>query len=784
MRELNGKHRNYTFRSWVLSNLCLLLLPIFIGLIFYSNTIGIISEESNQVNTLSLRNLKYMLDGEISKLEKMANTLSASKNIQQLTTISPLAFGKEQLPILATQDELANFYTSSVIDEIFIYINDTCFVTCTNKYNVDTFETLTKNEFCMEYRDFLESFSQRPSASLRILRDGDGRENRYAILYIRPLYTTNLRKPRGAIIIQMNARELFRTLDSLEVVNQGNILLINSLDEYCGDEIESELKEQLRYEELTRLAEDTPLSPREKGITITHVKSDVVNAEYVAVMKTDYIYQAVANVRRQLTIYLVICVIIGSLTAYFFAKKNYGPLDRLKKMLLERLNTDVTIIGTDHEYKAMEESLISLLETEKQTRDIQQRNREAQMNNLLVCLLKNGYPDADRACMLLERYGISLSGGFYVVASVKLNDLAEFETGTDQENESYRSLFSSIVQRMGEGFLDQHLFNVCLADVDGMLALLINYGGDMLSGYSQCRNGIDALSAFAMNSLGLSLNISVSSPHESLQEIATAYSETLIAFDYRTYINNSSVVIHYGDIIQNDSKLLTDDAMNLANQKKLLNCLESKDYESARNLLEDLLVMRNASITSLQIMKIRSYALVNIMLNTIDYSQQVTESDLLNQLKPIELLMNCRSNEEFCHAMRQIFNAVIDVLKQSDAEKEPEFVTVADQYVRRHYTEPNLSVSEVADQLEISMSYLSRNFKHYRGIGLLDYIHSLRIQASKKLLGTMNLSEVAHRIGYVDDKAFIRVYKRFEGITPGKSKSARDPGRETTDQQE
>ena len=85
------------------------------------------------------------------------------------------------------------------------------------------------------------------------------------------------------------------------------------------------------------------------------------------------------------------------------------------------------------------------------------------------------------------------------------------------------------------------------------------------------------------------------------------------------------------------------------------------------------------------------------------------------------------------------------------------------------YTDVNLGVSLIADQFNINPSQLSRSFKKHKGIGLLDYIHSVRIEHIKELLaGNMTINDIALRTGYYNSLAMIRVYKRYEQVTPGK----------------
>lgn len=91
--------------------------------------------------------------------------------------------------------------------------------------------------------------------------------------------------------------------------------------------------------------------------------------------------------------------------------------------------------------------------------------------------------------------------------------------------------------------------------------------------------------------------------------------------------------------------------------------------------------------------------------------------------------------------------------------------------VKNEYPNPMLNVSAIADQLGKNVDYISRVFKQTTTIGLLDYIHHMRIKAAKDLLisqPSLSVAQISQRVGYFGADSFIRSFKRIEGITPGR----------------
>ena len=58
--------------------------------------------------------------------------------------------------------------------------------------------------------------------------------------------------------------------------------------------------------------------------------------------------------------------------------------------------------------------------------------------------------------------------------------------------------------------------------------------------------------------------------------------------------------------------------------------------------------------------------------------------------------------------------------------------------------------------------------KKVTSIGVRDNIHIVRIAKAKELLMQgMSVQEIAEKVGYVESRALIRTFKRYEGVTPG-----------------
>ena len=89
-------------------------------------------------------------------------------------------------------------------------------------------------------------------------------------------------------------------------------------------------------------------------------------------------------------------------------------------------------------------------------------------------------------------------------------------------------------------------------------------------------------------------------------------------------------------------------------------------------------------------------------------------------------------------------------------------------YIDRHYMDPELSLSSVANAVAVSPNHLSTLFKSKFGVGFSEYLTDVRLRQAKRLLITSDLrvSEVGERVGYQNMEYFSMLFKKNTGQTP------------------
>jgi AraC-like DNA-binding protein len=96
-------------------------------------------------------------------------------------------------------------------------------------------------------------------------------------------------------------------------------------------------------------------------------------------------------------------------------------------------------------------------------------------------------------------------------------------------------------------------------------------------------------------------------------------------------------------------------------------------------------------------------------------------------------------------------------------------LVVVFQYIQENYSE-DISTSNMADILAVSVPHFCRSFKKIAGCSFHNYLQSFRVsEAARFLLSTdSNINQIASMVGYEDVNFFIRVFGKHTGMSPMK----------------
>ena len=102
---------------------------------------------------------------------------------------------------------------------------------------------------------------------------------------------------------------------------------------------------------------------------------------------------------------------------------------------------------------------------------------------------------------------------------------------------------------------------------------------------------------------------------------------------------------------------------------------------------------------------------------------------------------------------------------QQKEQKADEIVT----YINEHYAEPEICLTQIAEQFQVTESYISWYIKANTGRNYTAHIEELRMKEAMRLLKeeTISIGEIAQRVGYERINTFYKSFRRYWGNAPG-----------------
>lgn len=121
------------------------------------------------------------------------------------------------------------------------------------------------------------------------------------------------------------------------------------------------------------------------------------------------------------------------------------------------------------------------------------------------------------------------------------------------------------------------------------------------------------------------------------------------------------------------------------------------------------------------------------------------------------------SAEKFAGALYKNLEIVQGQLHRAPSDMRIQHVV---QYLEDNYAEP-FSQEECAARFCMNRDYLCHLFTKELGVSMINYLNEVRIRHAKELLADASISikDIAHQVGFEDEKYFARQFKRQENVT-------------------
>lgn len=135
---------------------------------------------------------------------------------------------------------------------------------------------------------------------------------------------------------------------------------------------------------------------------------------------------------------------------------------------------------------------------------------------------------------------------------------------------------------------------------------------------------------------------------------------------------------------------------------------------------------------------------------------------------PYVALLHCREPLEMQSILLDICGQMRTYKQRQCQKKGKRVIEKAKQYIKEHYKEEQLNLSQVSEAIGLSAVYFCSLFKEETGHTFVEYLNMVRIEQAKIMLkaGDKKIYQIALESGYSNPSYFYEVFKKFTGKRP------------------
>lgn len=743
------KLRNKYFRVLIITYLCILLVPLSVGSLSYVLSRRAIEDEIYRANLARISQALTDLDRHMQQKDLLLSNISLDTQVNEfLSRREPLVKSDRYLlyNISSFFSVLQNTY--SFIGEFYVYFsNSDTLVAPGAVYTPDIYYqnsvALRGMEFDVWKRNYLTSVSSATSNTC-VISD----ENSDYLSYVQSLPISLKNASSANIVVHVEKKKINAILAALDAGAGSSYYLIsdNQLLLSGGDEPLSILDytQQMAQEDGFLV-----LPGEQEQIALTYVSSGQLKWKLVYAMPIGTYMQKVENIKHATINIFIIALVIGLVLVVAFTYHAYTPLRKIVAIL----HSPAAAIETTDEFDYIQTTLLNVLEKDRRTGDLLEKQRPLVRRHLLSRLVNGSLDFGAGTLDLMGEVGIKLPYDHFAACALRVPPHLE---AMDQA-----VLIPIVEKRLPalEHALNAHVY--ASSDNRGVVALVIN----LSRADAPLEAALRDLSAALSDELQLPVCVGIGRPCAHMTSIVRSFAQATRALDYAA-LGAGSCVCSYDNIVQSDQHYYYPFEV----EQQLATFLRAAQEDKAQHLA-GYLFLENLEKRALapEMVNIFFLNLVGTIIRVASEMHVADEYPLPQKRQPLpELVKTVPSaqvmRDSVCQMIARLCAAVD---REKNIQKKPLTEAIVS-FIHEHCCDASFDLQTLCDNFNLSPAYLSRFFKEQMGENFSSFLSRQRVVCVKSLLGDWSLSmaEVAQMSGFTNQTTFVRVFKKHTGVSP------------------
>ncbi len=427
---------------------------------------------------------------------------------------------------------------------------------------------------------------------------------------------------------------------------------------------------------------------------------------------------------------------LGLLIINRLVQRNVKPIQMLHSMLSDRE-------PTGNELVEIRDSVQALIDQNTAMSQKMENTEVLRKSEFVRRFLINDFAGTDDFLTQAEEIHLNVDRACYMVGIIAKPADADYELTPEKINHLFATTVSGVCRSLG---LHDKVLLLAFADSE---ETLLRFLEAKFSGIRACCTGV---------------TMALSGVHGDFREGPRAYLEAENAFE-RRFLKGNAEAIRFTGTEVGDAQVARSTQQSVERLRAALHAGDAaRVSESLREITE--------AMQSMKVSLFTFRCMYNDILNVV--SKEARQSSLdEKQVYDLFQLSQCLSWDDLDRLLHQVCSKLIRQKGEPETPVVDGPVAKAREIISRRFSEPELSVSGIAQEVGMSDSRLSVAFKEAYHMTPLECITAHRMRRARRLLREteMPVKDIALECGYYDIPAFNRRFKSYTGKTPQQYKT-------------
>jgi len=745
------KRTGRVYNQMVITYILVLCIPILLSSVLYQYTYNTVQKQSQYQNNNLLETIKNSSDREVSYYKSALQQLKLDNDVQMLAAGGTVAMSEQAWLAHKVQETMSTMLVSMLdytkyCRDIFIYFAE----------KNDVIGSASKSDF-EDYAGIIMGMEAEASEQLKarmidldqrtMLAVEIGKEE--FILLLEPVKGKSGRSLHTVIGIWIRPEVFEKQIKSIE--ESGGIEWAFVSDDgqwlYATDglkESDWDRKSEIEREEKVNIGNDK--------YQIQFLDSEVYGGKYILFSSMRQISQSADRIRNVHLLCMFVSVLLGYLVMKVSVKKNYNSVERLLSLLPKRVEDE----SNRDEFQHLEKRLSGLLERYKEVCEEMRKNtravRELAFERLLFPQDGKGRDETEYMKELCEKFKSGINGVLVFCIREGLTE-ESIKESSRMDNSLKRFIVANVLaEGVGETYTQETM------EYDEHVIMIVNFPeeGDEENLQKLC----DKYCGYVEENFKFRINTFAGNGYKGIKGIHHSYIEACQAESFG--MDSDEDFISYSQISDYTDRKYQ---YSFETEEAVINAVRNQNTMLACSLIDIALEKNydNKDKTLFQCM------LYDIYTTLIKVSEEMEVS--INQMPLISQAFTKNTLPELQEWFHGVVEGICNQKKNCDETKRQELYQDILVYIAENFKNPDLNITHIAMELQMSSIYMSSVFKKQTGRSILEVIRQMRVEHAKELLiQGMSVAEVSEAVGFRESSSFIRAFKNRYGVTPGQAK--------------